>query len=337
MTGCVLLVLAQIANAQTLADVQGLMKQGKMPQALEQAERYIAAQPEDAFGPFTKGLILTEMGRPQEAIEVFAGLTEKFPELPEPYNNLAVLYARQKQYDKARTALERAIHTHPAYAIAHENLGDIYAKLASLAYDKALQLDSSNRTTQTKLSMIKELISAPAKVAAAETAKPPAPVTTVATAAKPPAASPKPVAVAPVPPVASVAPARTAATSSGEKGKSTAGNAAQENEIAQIIRDWAAAWSRKDVPAYLAFYASDFQAPNGMARKKWETERRQRIDKPGTLQIGVTDIKVSVSSDRATARFRQNYVSATLKSQTSKTLVFVKSGNGWRILIERVG
>ena len=328
MMGCVLLVLTQLANAQTLADVQSLMTQGKMPQALEQADRYIAAQPKDALGPFTKGLILTEMGRSQEAIEVFTGLTEKFPELPEPYNNLAVLYARQKQYDKARTALEMAIHTHPAYAIAHENLGDIYAKLASLAYDKALQLDSSNRTMQTKLSMIKELISAPAKVAATETAKAKAPV-----GAKPVAAATEPV-VVPFPPV--MPPQTAAATSSGEKGVSAAGDVSQENEIARIVRDWAAAWSRKDVPAYLAFYASDFQTPNGVARKKWEAERRQRIDKPGALQISVSDPKVSVSGDRATVRFRQNYVSATLKSQTSKTLVFVKSGDRWLILIERV-
>ena len=70
---------------------------------------------------------------------------------------------RQKQYDKARTALEMAIRTHPSYSIAHENLGDVYAKLASQAYDKALQLDSSNTATQTKLSMIKELISTSSK------------------------------------------------------------------------------------------------------------------------------------------------------------------------------
>jgi tetratricopeptide (TPR) repeat protein len=48
---------------------------------------------------------------------VFSKLTEDYPELPEPYNNLAVLYAQQKQYDKARTALEMAIRIHPGYAL----------------------------------------------------------------------------------------------------------------------------------------------------------------------------------------------------------------------------
>ena len=88
---------------------------------------YIRDRPKDAQGRFLKGQILTEMNKPADAIAVFTKLTEDYPELPEPYNNLAVLYAQQKQYDKARTALEMAIRTHPSYAIAYENLGDVYA------------------------------------------------------------------------------------------------------------------------------------------------------------------------------------------------------------------
>ena len=158
LTGFALAVLTQLAGAQTLAEIQGLMKQGKMPQALEKVDLYIAAQPRDAQGPFTKGLILSEMGRPDDAIAVFTGLTENFPELPEPYNNLAVLYARQKQYDRAQMALEMAIRTHPGYAVAYENLGDIHAKLASQSYDKAVQLDAAGKTARAKLTMANELV-----------------------------------------------------------------------------------------------------------------------------------------------------------------------------------
>ena len=110
-------------------------------------------------GAFLKGLILTEQNKPNDAIKVFTDLSQDYPELPEPYNNLAVLYASQGQYDKARNSLEMAIRTHPSYATAHENLGDIYAKMASQAYDKALQLDRSNAAAQTKLNMIKDLFS----------------------------------------------------------------------------------------------------------------------------------------------------------------------------------
>ena len=349
------------ANAQTIPDIQRLMKQGQMPQALEKADVYIASKPKDAQGRFMKGLILTEMGRPVEAIAVFTKLTEDFPELPEPYNNLAVLYAQQKQYDKARTALELAIRTHPSYSIAHENLGDVYAKLASQAYDKALQLDSSNKATQTKLSLIKDLISVsakpgvkpttsatksdsePAKTASVEpAAKAPAVVTSpqapavVSPATAPTTATPKPVektldAAASAKPVEN----KEIDNKSVAEKQPAAGNA--ESDIIKLVQGWSSAWSRKDVKAYLGYYASGFQTPGGMARKEWETERKQRIDKPGKLQIVADNIKVAITGDTATVRFRQQYTSTTLKSSANKTLILVKSGNKWLIQQERVG
>src|ERR1043165_1339529 len=146
--------------ANSYEDASKLFKQGNYPGALEKIEAVITANPRDARARFLKGLILTEQNKPAEAIKVFTSLTEDYPELPEPYNNLAVLYASQGQYDKARKSLEMAIRTHPSYAIAHENLGDVYAKMASEAYDKALQLDRSNTTAQTKLNLIKALFPA---------------------------------------------------------------------------------------------------------------------------------------------------------------------------------
>ena len=337
--GLVLSVSVSFANAQTLPEVQRLMKQNQMPQALEKVDLYISTKPKDAQGMFLRGLILTEMGRSADAIAMFTKLTEDFPELPEPYNNLAVLFAQQKQYDKARTALEMAIRTHPSYSIAHENLGDVYAKLASQAYDKALQLDSSNTATQTKLSMIKELIStsskpgtkpgAAATTPAVEPVKPavveatkPVPVV-VPPVVKPVEKAPEPVATAKTPEVK--APAEKPADTSGV-----------EADVTKALQGWANAWSRKDVKTYLGYYANDFQTPKGVARKVWETERTQRIDKPGKLQVSVDDIKVSLANDKATVRFRQNYTSATLKTSTGKTLIFVKTAGKWLIQQERV-
>ncbi|MBC8021671.1 MAG: tetratricopeptide repeat protein, partial [Burkholderiales bacterium] len=147
------------APADDLKEAQKLYGQGKLAPAIEKVDLFLRAQPRDPQGRFLKGLLLTEQKRVPEAIQVFTGLTEDFPELPEPYNNLAVLYASQGNYDKAKSALELAIHTHPSYATAHENLGDIYAQLASRAYDRALQLDKSNAAAQLKLSMVKDLFS----------------------------------------------------------------------------------------------------------------------------------------------------------------------------------
>ena len=147
------------APADDLKEAQKLYGQGKLAPALEKVDGFLKSAPRDPQGRFLKGLVLTEQKRVPEAIQVFTGLTEDFPELPEPYNNLAVLYASQGNYDKAKSALELAIHTHPSYATAHENLGDIYAQLASRAYDRALQLDKNNTAAQVKLAMVKDLFS----------------------------------------------------------------------------------------------------------------------------------------------------------------------------------
>jgi len=338
---------APSAFADNLTDIQKLIKAGQYSQALEKTDAYIASKPKDAQGRFMKGLILTEMNRPLDAIAVFTKLTEDYPELPEPYNNLAVLYAQQKQYDKARTALEMAIRTHPAYAIAYENLGDVYAKLASQAYDKALQIDSSNATAQGKLSLIRDLISTtgrpgskstaaaatkpaePVKVATAETAKP-APVAEPAKPAPAPAAT-----VTPVPPPTPVA--SKTIEKPAEPAKPPVADAGAEADIAAAVQAWAAAWSKKDVKAYLAHYAPDFQTPNGMPRKAWESERQQRIEKPGKIAVSVDDIKVTINGDKATVKFRQGYKSASLSTSASKTLVLIRSGGKWLIQQERVG
>ncbi|HXF77970.1 MAG TPA: tetratricopeptide repeat protein, partial [Usitatibacter sp.] len=160
IVGVFVAAVAWAAPADDLKDAQKLYQQGKLQPALDKVDIYLKTNPRDPQGRFLKGLVLTEQKRTNDAIQVFTGLTEDFPELPEPYNNLAVLYASQGNYDKAKSALELAIHTHPSYGTAHENLGDIYAQLASRAYDRALQLDKTNASAQVKLAMVKDIFSA---------------------------------------------------------------------------------------------------------------------------------------------------------------------------------
>jgi Flp pilus assembly protein TadD len=148
------------ARADEYGDVNQLLRSGNPAEALARADRYLAGKPKDPQMRFLKGVALTEAGRTAEAVSTFQGMTEDYPELPEPYNNLAVLYAGQAQYDKARAALEMAIRTHPGYATAHENLGDVYAQLASQSYSRALQLDARNTAVPPKLALIRELFAA---------------------------------------------------------------------------------------------------------------------------------------------------------------------------------
>ena len=330
------------AFADNLPEVQRLIKQGQYPQALEKVDAYLSSRPKDAQGRFLKGLIFTEMNKPADAIGVFTKLSEDYPELPEPYNNLAVLYAQQKQYDKARTALEMAIRTHPSYAIAYENLGDVYAKLASQAYDKALQLDNSNSATQNKLALIRDLITTsgkgnvkpqPTAVAAAPVAAKPtvAPSATLVTSTPGAAAAP----VAPVAPAtkpAVVAAATPAPTTTSAPAPAPAKASVGNDEVVTALNAWADAWSRKDMRAYLGAYASSFKIPKGKSRKAWEQEREQRIaGKSGKISVSFETPQITINGDMATAKFRQHYKATGLSSSTTKTLVFVRAGSKWLI------
>ncbi|MBN8450546.1 MAG: tetratricopeptide repeat protein [Candidatus Accumulibacter sp.] len=320
--GCLMSCAAFIAMADSLSDAQRLMKQGDPSRALEAIEVHVASKPDDAQGRFTKGLILAEMGRPAEAIAVFGKLVEDYPELPEPYNNLAVLYAQQKQYDKARTALEMAIRIHPAYATAFENLGDLHSRLASQAYEKALQLDPSRRMTQSKLTRLRDPAGPLSNRVGGqgEAMRLTGETSNTASAA-----------------AAAASAGAGVATAKPTEGVSPAARVGDEAGVTKTLQGWANAWSRKDAKAYFAYYAADFRPPSGVARKAWEEGRTRAMKKPGKLLVKVEDIKVSFADDKATVRLRQNYSSPYLDSSVTKTMVLVRAKGKWLIQQERVG
>lgn len=344
-----------LAWADDYTDVSRLIKNGQYPDAMVKVDAFLAQHPKDANMRFMKGLIFAEQNKTNDAIVVFTKLTEDYPELPEPYNNLAVLFASTNQFDKARAALEMAIRTNPSYSTAHENLGDVYAKMASQAYDKALQLDSGNSGAKLKLNLIHNLFSntnsaintTPVNTAAANIktptiAKPTAlsgkPISELATASKPApakvepakptvAAKAEPPKVEPVKPAPAVVPPAKPATA----------NSGAQDEILKAVEGWAEAWSDKNINAYLAFYGNEFQTPKGVSHKAWADERRLRIEGKGHINVKVDVPKVSIDGNTATVKFRQIYTSDQLKADSRKTLVFTRQEGKWQITQERSG
>jgi tetratricopeptide (TPR) repeat protein len=312
------------AWADDYTDINRLLRAGQLAEASAKADQFLATKPRDAQMRFIKGVILTEQGKPNDAISTFTKLTEDYPELPEPYNNLAVLYAGQSQFDKARAALEMAIRTNPSYATAHENLGDVYAKLASQAYSKALQLDNSNTGVQPKLALIRDLFSAPGvkggKPAALPPIAAPAPTPVAAATAKPTTVA---AATQVAPPPAATASAPTATTGNADK------------EVNAAVQAWASAWSAKNTSDYLAAYGSEFDAPGG--RKAWEEERKKRIVGKNKISVKLNDLNIKVTGNKAQARFRQDYNADALSVSSRKTLDLVKSGDRWVIVKETSG
>jgi tetratricopeptide (TPR) repeat protein len=321
---------AVAGSAEDLKDAAKLYQQNKFDAAMTKVNGVLTQTPKDAQGRFLKGLIFTEQKKIPDAIQMFTGLTEDYPELPEPYNNLAVLYAGQGNYDKAKAALELAIHTHPTYGTAYENLGDIYAQLARRSYDKALQLDKSNATAQSKLAMVKDLFQPPRPTLASTSAAAAAPTPTTAQKAEP-------VKVAAAAPVASTkAPTPAAASTSAPTSAPVAGESA-EAQISTAIRGWAEAWSGKDVLGYLSYYSTDFETPDKLTRADWEAQRKARIESPSSISVNVKISKISIIGNEATAVFQQKYKSDRFSSDNTKTLKLVRVADRWMIRSERGG
>ncbi|PPC94036.1 MAG: hypothetical protein CTY33_05525 [Methylotenera sp.] len=303
------------AYADELKDISQMADQGQAAAALDRINTYIAANPKNAQALFMKGVLLAEQGRREESIKTFIDVTEKFPNLPEPYNNLAVLYADQGQFDKARKALETAIKTHPSYATAHENLGDIYARMASEAYDKALQLDTGNTRAQGKLLLIKDLFGTGNKTTiAAKEPKVANPIRS-ADAKKPEPAMEKPVA---------------------EPAKSM--DKYPEEALTAAVNNWAQAWSSKNLDKYFASYSDNFKPAKGESRKAWEKQRRERINKPAQINVELSNINTALEgSNSAKVRFKQTYRAGGSPIRTSKTLMMEKVGDDWLITQEIAG
>jgi tetratricopeptide (TPR) repeat protein len=327
LAGVLLLCASLSAQADEIEDANSLFKQGQRSQAMDKVNGYLAGKPKDARARFLKGLILTEQGKTADAIKVFSALTDDYPDLPEPYNNLAVLYAGQGQYDKAKILLERAISTHPSYATAHENLGDIYAKMASQAYDRALQLDQSNTATQTKLAMIQNLFAGgtPGKEPSARITPVSNKTETVPVIAEP---------AQPDQPVSAASAIESKQETKPEPAIAPERVAKKENskEVEDTVMAWSAAWSAQDTDKYLSFYADDFKTPGGETRADWESFRRDRVSTPKYIQVGVRIKTIQFTdSAHATVKFHQSYNASHLKASGDKTLVMVKSGDKWLI------
>jgi Flp pilus assembly protein TadD len=148
---------SHVALAQETREVEQLFRNGETMQALRMADESIARKPRDASMRFLRAVMLSELKRTPEAIDALTRMTQDFPELPEPYNNLAVLHAAQGQIDLARELLETALRHDTTYLTAHENLGDVHVRLALRAYERAAPGGRAEAPLQRKLRLTREL------------------------------------------------------------------------------------------------------------------------------------------------------------------------------------
>ncbi len=325
-----LVSVAWLALAATLpAQTEGvetaleLAADGKIGEALRRVDAVLAQTPADPAARFAKAYLLTRADRSDEAEPLLLELTRTHPEFPEPFNNLAVLYAERGDFERAVEILKQALGTHSSYRTAYENLTKVYGKLASRAYDRALGQESRDPGPGPALTLLGALDS-PAGEVRAEAGR------VVVQAPLERRVAPSEPLAAPPP----VAPEEVSAPSAPIVERAPATTDFDAGEVASLVQRWAAAWSEQRVDDYLGFYGSDY-APSGMSRREWESQRRVRIARPDFIDVEVESIAVRpAGSGRVQVRFFQSYRSDSYQDRVVKVLDLEREDGGWKIVQE---
>ena len=291
------IILCLLVNGTALAvasvpQMQQLITQKRFVDAASTGEQLLEQNPSHSQTRFLTAYAYQMSAQTEQAIRLYQSLIEDNPQLPEPRNNLAMIYLAQGDYDRASQLLVEALNTHSSYAIAYDNLSQVYKGIASEAYRRAVSESSepSRYTHKIELTAITELEMAPAQLPETERA-------------------PKPTLV---------------------------NFANQETRLIESVKSWAQAWSDKDFIAYTGFYTPQYRA-KFESHQQWLEQRRNRITRPGTINVEVSDIEIKWrSEDRAFIDFKQAFDSPRYSDRVKKRLGFNLIGSEWKITEERV-
>lgn len=371
LSGLLAFSVPSLAGADPASDAARYVKEGNYAAAIERLRAAAPFTKEQVQERFLHATALAGMGERARAVKEFEALIADYPDNPEPYNNLAALYASEGKLEQAKEVLERAMRTDARYAAVYGNLSAIYVEMARASYAKALRLKetapapelrmlyamgTSGTQREITVAAVAPALS-PAKTVP-ETTTPESKPVTFAQAAiteQVPPSPPAPVTVATAEPTSPVVSAETAPASASSDSEAPAvepasvkaapvsappatrmAQSAPQEEVRAMLEAWAAAWSHQDVETYLSFYAPDFAPPRGMARADWEAERRARLARPGHIEVTLEDIEVRPrGADAATVRVVQGYRSNDYQDRTRKAFSVVHRDGRWLITSER--
>jgi tetratricopeptide (TPR) repeat protein len=304
-----LLLAGASLAAESTQQLQLLIEQKKYVKAVLEGDDILQQDPTNVRARFLTAYAYQMIAKPEKAAALYQDLIRDYPTLPEPRNNLAMIYLEQGDYDGASQLLVSAINTRISYAIAYANLSQVYKGIASEAYRRAISqsIEPAKYTHDIELTAITWLDmpdseSAP-QIASLPESQP-----------------------APKEPLA-----KDIATTQ------TVVNAANEDTLLiEKVRNWAQAWSSKDFDNYLAAYASDYR-DKFSTHQQWVGHRQKRILRPGDIKVEVSDLTVKQrGANRATVDFTQAFSSPGYSDRVVKRLDFKRVDSQWKIASERV-
>lgn len=316
----------------------------QVQQALQAGDYHIAldmlaaGNPEEQNSPqgrLLRGLAQAGLQNIDDAQTTLMALITELPDHPEPYNNLAALYASTGRMEEARELLNKAMHTHHAYATVYDNLTRITVEMSRSSYARALRLQSQEEGMQ--LAALHELSThGPLLLAEATTTElaTPGPVTehtqlTEAEHITASAAPPIPEAVTPL------KEAHSAATITEPTETALQPNS-PDQEIQSVMLQWAKDWANQEIDGYLNTYSKDFVPSGNLNLAQWQQQRRQRLTRPDHIKIELSEIEVlALNAEHARVRLTQTYRSDRYSDQTRKEFQMINEGGRWRIRSER--
>lgn len=252
------------------------------------------------------------------AEKTYQTLVDDYALFPQPYNNLAAIYAKRGDLERSRDYLERAMATDESYVTVYQNLGTVYSEMARDSYGRALQFENGQQAVALQVFGGARLLAVNATGSEEKTLQQQVPQ---------PTAAPKPVETA-QPPIVSAEPAETAT----EEEILLPEPASAED----FLRRWAAAWSAQDVEAYLGYYAEEFTPSAGGSREVWATQRKSRLARPKSIDVTLSDFSMVRQADKILQiEVTQSYKSDRYADRTRKLFDLVHDGNDWQIIRER--
>jgi tetratricopeptide (TPR) repeat protein len=147
-----------LAQAEPHEATLKLLKQEKFTDALQFVQAYLIDHPNDPQMKFWLALLLNKKGSTQESLALYREITQQYPELAEPHNNLGMLLAQQGELEEAKLEFEMALREQPDMAFAMENLSQVYLLLTEQTLKKALALNPQSRTLAAKLQIVEAFI-----------------------------------------------------------------------------------------------------------------------------------------------------------------------------------